>query len=98
MVFPAKSATVNDGASESSSVTTHEFGQRMHYNVGAIFDWAHQNGGGYGVVNHQRNTVFVGDQSKCFNVADVSGRIPNTLTKNSSRAPINQPFYCARLI
>src|SRR5690348_11901599 len=98
VLFPWKHATVNDGASESRPVTTHELSEGVHYNIGAVLDRAQKDRRGNRVIDDQWNAVFVCNLSDRFNVADVSSRIPDTLAKHSARVIVNQRLYCLGLI
>ncbi len=90
VLLPGKLAAVDDGAAERGAVPAHELGQRMHHDVGAVFDRPQQDRRGDRVVDDQRHAVFVGHARQRFDVADISRRIADTFAKDRPRLVVDQ--------
>ena len=61
MLLSRGTAAVDDGAAERRAVAAHELGQRMHDDVGAVFDRPQQDRRRDRVVDDQRHAVPVRD-------------------------------------
>ena len=98
MLLPRELAAVDDDTAECRAVPTHEFRQRVHHDVGPMFDGPHQDRGGNGVIDDQRNAMLVGHLRKCLDVANVACRIADGLREHRPGLVINELFNRVRLI
>src|SRR2546430_14603893 len=96
--FPGKLATVDDGAAEGRAVPAHEFRQRMHDNIRAVFDGPQQYGRSDCIVDDQWHSVFVRHPGQRLDITDISRRITDTFAKDSPRLVVDQFFYGVGLI
>ena len=78
-LFPIELAAVDDHAADGVAVSAHEFGERVHHDVGAVIDGAAQIGRGEGVVDHQGDVVFVGDLGDGFDIEHAAAGIGDRL-------------------
>jgi hypothetical protein len=58
---PVEFPAVDDDAADARAVAAEPFGQRVHHDVGAVFDRAGEVGRGEGRIHDQRQAVRVGD-------------------------------------
>ena len=75
-------------------MTAHEFGQRVHDDVGTVIDRAQQDGRCDGVIDDQWNALPVRDLRQRLDVADVPGRIPDALAEHRTRILDRSAFRC----
>ena len=85
-------------AAHRRAVAAHEFGQRMHHDVGAVLDRPQQDRRRDGVVDDQRNAMPVRHLGQRLDVADVAGGVADALAENRLRIVVDQRFDRARLI
>ena len=79
-------------------MAAHEFGQRVHDNVGAVIDRSQKDRRRYRVVDNERNTVSGSDCRERLDVANVSRRIANAFTEDRARFLVDELFDCVGLI
>ena len=65
-------------------------GQRVHDDVGAMFNWPAQVGRGHGVVDDQRDTVGVGDFGQLLEIGDVAERVADRFAVDGLGLAVNQ--------
>ena len=95
---PRKAAAVDDGAAERRAVAAHELGQRMHDDVGAVFDRAQQDRRRHRVVDDQRNAVPRADLRQRFDVANIARRIADAFAEDGAGVAVDQLFDCLGLV
>src|SRR5262249_33596404 len=93
MLRPGELAAVDDDTPERSSMAAQEFRQRVHDDIGPVVEWPEQDWSRHGVVYDQRDVVLPSDVRQRFKVADVAGRIANTLAEDGSCVFVDQPLY-----
>ena len=98
MLLPGEFAAVDDGSAERGAVSAQKLRQRMHNDVGSIFDWPQQDRRGDGVVDDQRHPVFVSHLGQLLDIANVSRRVADTLTEDGARFVIDQLFDCRGIV
>ena len=69
--LPVELARVDDQAAEGGAVAADELGGGVDDDVGAPLDGPHQGRGGRGVVDDQREAIFVGDGGELLDVGHV---------------------------
>ena len=75
---------------ERGAVAAHELRQRMHDDVGAIFDRPQQDRRSDGVVDDQRHAMLCATRASAFDVADIPGRIANAFAEHGARIVVDQ--------
>ena len=90
MRSPGKAAAIDDGAAERRAVAAHEFGERMHDDVGAVVHRAHQHGRRDRVVDDQRHAVTMRHGGECLEIADIAGRIAHRLAEHRAGVLVDQ--------
>jgi hypothetical protein len=85
-----KRAAIDDGAAERRAVAAHEFGQRMHDDVGAVVDRFQQDRGRHRIVDDEWHTVAVRNFRQGLNVADIAGRIADALAEHGTGVAVDQ--------
>ena len=79
---PVEGAAIDDGAADRIAVAADEFGQRMHDDIGAVFDRPHQIGRGQRVVDDQRQAMLAGDVADLLDVDEDAARIGETFDED----------------
>ena len=90
--LPRKAAAVDNGATERGAVAAHEFGERMHDDVGAVFDRAQHHRRRHGIVDDQRDAMALADSGKRLDVADIAGGVTDALAIDGARLGVDQLF------
>ena len=80
--LPVEFAAVDDDAADGGSVAADELGGRVDDDVGAPLDGPAESGRGGGVVDDQRQTVFMGDAGERFDIDNVELGIAEGLGVN----------------
>ena len=73
--LPVELAGVHDDAADGRSVSADELGGGVDDDVGAVFDGPQQEGRREGIVDHQRDSVPMGDGRHGFDVDEVGIRV-----------------------
>ena len=76
---PVKLASVHDDAANGRAVAAYELGGGMNDDVRAIFDGADEVGGAKGVVNNQRDAVFMGNGGYFLDIDQIDAGVANGL-------------------
>ena len=90
MLLPVEPAGIDDGAAERGAVAAHEFGQRMHDDVGAVIDRTQQDRRRHRIVDDERHAVTFGDRGQRLDVADIAGRIADAFAEDGARLVVDQ--------
>jgi hypothetical protein len=98
MPLPGKLAAIDDCPAHRGAVSTHEFRQRVHDDIRAVFEWTQQYRRRDGVIDDQRNLMAMRDFGQCFEVADVPGGIAYALAEHRAGVPVDQLFDRSRMI
>ena len=93
---PREPSGVDNRAAQRGAVAAHEFGQRVHDNVGAVIDRTQQDRRRHRVVDNERNSVPGGNCRERLDVANVSRRIANALTEDRARFFVDAAFRLLR--
>ncbi len=84
-VVPGEFTAVDDEAADGGAVTADELGERMQHNVGSVIDGTGDIGCGEGVVDHQRNAIFVSDIGDGCDVQDIAARVSDGFAVEQTR-------------
>src|ERR1700678_1899035 len=76
---PGEVAAVHDGSSERCAMAAEELGERVQDNIGSIFDRPQEDGRCDRIVDEQWHPVGMSYLRQLLDVADISGRVANTL-------------------
>ena len=90
-VSPVKPAAVHHNAAKGAGVTVHVFAGGMNHYVRAEFDGAAVDGGGEGVVHHNRHTVGMRRVHPFFQIQHSEGGIGEHLGKDASCVVFKEP-------
>ena len=82
---PVEIAAVHDASADLAGMAIHVFRRRVRHNIGAEAERTAENGRGEGVVDDQRNAVFVGDLGELRDIENAPGRICDGLAENAFR-------------
>ena len=83
MGHPVELARVNDCTADGGRVAVDILGSRMGDDISAPFNRAAVDGGGEGIVDDQRDAVFMGNLCKERDIEDSQGRVGDGFTKDS---------------
>ena len=61
VLFPRKFSAIDNDTPKRCSMSAHELRQRMHDDIGAVFDWLQQDWSCHGIVHDEWNTVTMGN-------------------------------------
>ncbi len=95
---PRETATIDNDAAQSGTVTTHVFGQRVDHDVRAVLKRAAQCRCGHGVIDDQRDAVAVSRVGQRLNVDDVTGRVADGFAEHRLGARVDQAFQCGDVV
>ena len=87
---PRELAGVDDRAADAVAVAAEVLGQRVHDDVGAVFERAAQVGARHRVVDDQRDAVAVCDVGELRQVGDVAERVADRLAVDRLRLRVDQ--------
>ena len=76
---PVKLARVDDDAADAGAMAAQKLGGGVDHDVRAPLDGAHQGRRWRGVIDHQRQSIFVRDGGEAFDVDDVELRVADAL-------------------
>ena len=92
MIAPGKVSAVDDHAADAGAVAAHKFGHGMDYNVGAVFDGTQKNRSRHGVIDDERNAVFVGDTGQAFDIGDIAGGVADAFAVDGASFVVDEGF------
>lgn len=96
--LPRKSSAIDDDAAHRSAVTAEELRQRVHHDIGAIFDRPEQDRRGDRIVDNERNAMPVSDARERFDIANVPGRVADALTEHRLGIAVDQSLNSFRTV
>ena len=74
------------------------FGQRVHHDVCTVFERPAQERRCHGVVDNQRDAMFVGDIGPALDIHHVTGRVANGFAEQGAGVVINRFLHCLKVV
>ena len=74
------------------------FGQRVHHDVCTVFEGPAQERRCHGVVDDQRNAVFVGNVRPALDINHITGRVANGFAEQGAGIVINGFLHRVKII